>query len=173
MNLTVVGAHFYSVRSKLAWETLLHKTWKWVNKSHICQGDCNNCQSHMHFQAESVGFRHRQSELSICSATENSRTRTRAASPASQPASQPQKPTNNFVIHKKTKNKWRKPLTKTTEVLSQKVTREKGSWQKGRKNNTIFTHSSFQKPCTQQSTFDLKPNCTTIWERRCKITYVS
>lgn len=114
----MVGAHFYSVHSKLAQEKLLHKTWKWVNKSHICQGDCNNCQSHMHFQAESGGFRHRQSELSICSATYNSRTREPGQLPL--PASQSQRPPNNFVIYKEAKNRWRKPLTKTTEVLSQR-----------------------------------------------------
>lgn len=75
MLVTVVGTHFYSVHSKLAQEKLLYKTWKWVNKSPKCQGDCTNCQSHVHFQAESGSFRHRQSELGIFSTTDNSLTR--------------------------------------------------------------------------------------------------
>lgn len=94
MNLPLVGAHFYSVHSKLAQEKLLHKTWKRVNKSHICHEDCNNCQSHKHFQAESGGFN--TDSLSWAPAAPHStlphrdrdRDRDRAASPASQPASE-------------------------------------------------------------------------------------
>lgn len=149
VNLPVVGAHFYSVHGKLAQEKLLHKTWKWVNKSHICQGDCNNCQSHMHFQAESGGFRHRQSELSICSTTHNSRTREPGQLP--QPAS-PRFPANNFVIHMKAKNRWRKPLTQNTEVPSQ-VTRKKRSHQKrkGKPRKQLSSHFLASKSLVQNN----------------------
>lgn len=147
MNLPVVGAHFYSVHSKLAQEKLLHKTWKWVNKSHICQGDCNNCQSHMHFQAESGGFRHRQSELSICSATYNSRTREPGQLP--QPASPRGPPTTPKVIKLKIGEGklWPKPQ----KYQAGRSPERRGADKKERenlKNNPVFTHSSFQKHCT-------------------------
>lgn len=131
MNLPLVGAHFYSVHSKLAQEKLLHKTWKRVNKSHICHEDCNNCQSHKHFQAESGGFN--TDSLSWAPAAPHSTLPHPGPGPG--PGSFPCQPAslrgpNNFAISKEAKNMWRKPLTKTTEVLSQrerKLTKGRGA----------------------------------------------
>lgn len=171
VNLPVVGAHFYSVHGKLAQEKLLHKTWKWVNKSHICQGDCNNCQSHMHFQAESGGFRHRQSELSICSTTHSSRTQEPGQLP--QPAS-PRVRASNFVIHMKAKYRWRKPLTQNTEVPSQ-VAREKRTVKKKGKTlkTTLSSHFLASKSLVQNNLPLTQSPIPQIWEERYKTTYVS
>lgn len=169
----MVGSHFYSVHSKLAQEKLLHKTWKWVNKSHICQGECNNCQSHMHFPAESGGFRHRQSERSICSATYSSRTQEPGQLP--QPAS-PRGPPTTLKFIRKIKISGGNLWPKSQKHQARKSPERRGAHKKAKENlgnNLVFTHSSFQKLCTQQSTFDLKPNSTTTWEGKCKITYVS
>ena len=149
VNLPVMGAHFYSVHGKLAQEKLLHKTWKWVNKSHICQGDCNNCQSHMHFQAESGGFRHSQSELSICSTTHNSPYREPGQLP--QPAS-PRVPASNFVIHMKAKNRWRKPLTQTQKYQARSPERRGPSKKKGKtQETTLFSHFLASKSLVQNN----------------------
>lgn len=55
-------------------------------------------------------------------------------------------------------------MTQNTEVPSQ-VALEKRTVKKERENpenNFVFTLSSFQKPCTKQSTFDPKPNSTNL-----------